>query len=137
MLLNIVLSFILLNYTYAFNPSCNSCKWFIPYKDNDYGLCKFYKNIYPILGTNITIYEYATHCRNNESMCGEKGYMYEPDNSISIITPNLSNKYKEHVNLCSIEVNEKSELRKFERDMFETMQKIKKHNIRNIYKNNE
>ena len=80
MLLNILLCFFILNYAYAFNPSCNSCKWFIPDKknNNDYGLCRFYKKIYPLLDTNIIIYEFASHCRNNKFMCSEKGYMYEP-----------------------------------------------------------
>lgn len=98
MLLNMLLCFILFNYTYSFNPSCNSCKWFIPHKKdtNDYGLCKFHKNIYPVLGTNITIYDFATQCRNSESMCGEKGNMHEPIDSISI--SDLSNKYKELIN---------------------------------------
>jgi len=92
MLFNIIFSFILLNCTYALYPSCNSCKWFIPYNNNDYGLCEFYKNTYPLLGTNITIYEKTTYCRNNEYMCGEKGKMYEP----------VNNKYKRRINISYI-----------------------------------
>jgi len=132
MLLNILLFFILLNYTYSYNPSCNSCKWFIPDKkyDNDYGLCSFYKNSYPLLGSNITIYEYAIHCRDNESMCGHKGYMHEYIDAISI--SDLSKKYKELVNQCCMEINDKNNLEQLEREMFEIMEKIKKHHTKNI-----
>ena len=119
MLLNIILCFILLNCTYSYNPSCNSCKWFIVNKKNndDYGLCGFYKNSYPLLDSNITIYEFASHCRDNESMCGKQGYMHEHVDVIPI--SDLSKKYKEIVNQCYIE--------QLEREMFEIMEKIKKH----------
>ena len=59
-------------------------------------------------------------------MCGEKGYMHEHFDTISI--SDLSNKYKELINKFCIEVNEKNNLEKIEKEMFEIMQKIKKQN---------
>jgi hypothetical protein len=63
-------------------------------------------------------------------MCGERGLMYEPSEK----TKELKNKYEELENRCCGEVNETDEIEQLERDMFELMQKIKKHNKRNIYK---
>lgn len=142
MLLNLLFVITVINYFHSFmvtayNPSCTSCKWFIPHKkeNNDYGLCGFYKHTYPLLGSDITIYEFATHCRNNETMCGEKGYMYEPtDESYIRISRELKDKYEELENRCCGEVNETTELEQLEREMFEILQKIKKHNTRNIYR---
>ena len=57
---------------------CSSCKWFIPHNREDLGLCGLYKTTYQILGVKMTIHEFAEHCRNNESLCGNEGYMYEP-----------------------------------------------------------
>lgn len=142
--------FTLLNYSYAFNPPCTSCKWFIPNKKvnnnnnnndnnndsvNDYGLCGFYKHNYELRGNVVTIYEFAAHCRNKETMCGEKGYMYESnDEKYVTTTRELKNTYEELSNRCCGEVNETSEIEQLEREMFEVMQKIKKHNTRHIYK---
>jgi hypothetical protein len=125
------------NYSFSFNPSCSSCKWFIPQKkdNNDYGLCGFYKNKYDLLEGNITIYEFATHCRKNESMCGEKGYMYEPNDATYQETTNeLKTQYEELSNRCCGEVNETTEIEQLEKEMFEIMQKIRKHNTKYIYK---
>jgi hypothetical protein len=90
----------------SFNPSCTSCKWFIPNKrdNNDYGLCGLYKQKYDVLKSDIIIYEFARHCRNNESMCGEDGYMYEKKESNNknkndvdhvVVTSELNRNYEE------------------------------------------
>ena len=132
-----ILLLAIVNYSISFNPSCSSCKWFIPHKkeNNDYGLCGFYKNKYNIKGDDIIIYEFATHCRNNESLCGEKGYMYEPnDANYQETTSELKKQYEELANRCCGEVNETNEIEQLERDMFEIMQKIKRHNTKYIYK---
>jgi hypothetical protein len=133
------------HYVSSFNPTCSTCKWFIPSKNEnkEYGLCSFYKNKYNILGKDITSYEFATHCRNNESMCGQNGYIYEKRlddddknmNDIDLfVNSQLKSHYDELKNRCCGEVNEKDELEQLEGEMFEVMQKIKKHNTRNIYK---
>jgi hypothetical protein len=132
-----ILLLTIINYSISFNPDCASCKWFIPHKkeNTDYGLCGFYKNKYDLLGKDMTIYEFATHCRNNESMCGEKGYMYEPnDETYNETTKELKSKMEELSNRCCGEVNETSEIEQLEKDMFEIMQKIKRHNKKYIYR---
>ena len=62
----------------AIIPPCTSCKWFLPNNRKYTGLCGFYKTTYYLLGVKMTIHEFAEHCRNNESLCGKEGYMYEP-----------------------------------------------------------
>lgn len=115
-----------------YNPPCTSCRWFIPHQreNNDYGLCGFYKNVYIVKGAEKIVYEFASHCRNNETMCGERGFMYEPAEKIR----EYRNKYEELANRCCGEVNESDEIEQLEREMLELMQKIKKHNTRNIYR---
>ena len=116
----------------SYNPACTSCKWFIPHQreNNDYGLCGFYRNVYSVKGEEKIVYEFASHCRNNETMCGERGFMYEPAEKIR----EYRNKYEELANRCCGEVNETAEIEQLEREMFELMQKIKKHNTRTIYR---
>ena len=61
-------------------PSCTKCKWFVPHKlgVEDYGLCKMHKNTYSLRkNMEVSIYEYAKHCRDNQDMCGKEGYLYE------------------------------------------------------------
>jgi len=62
---------------------CKNCKWFIPHKNPDmseYGLCKIFKNVIPDKNGERIIYDYADHCRINDDMCGETGYLFEPKN---------------------------------------------------------
>ena len=66
-----------------FNPSCTTCKFFIPkninkdLNDNTLGLCEiFEENI-----NNKLIKNLAIHCRNDESLCGKSGKFYEPKTS--------------------------------------------------------
>jgi hypothetical protein len=60
----------LLSCVYAYNPSCSSCKHFIPYYsgEQDFGLCKMFKNISYNKGVEKIIHNYATHCRNDENL---------------------------------------------------------------------
>ena len=61
-------------------PSCTKCKWFVPHKlgVEDYGLCKLHKNTYSLRkNMEVSIYEYAKHCRDNQNMCGKEGYLYD------------------------------------------------------------
>jgi hypothetical protein len=108
-------------------------------------LCGFYKNKYIIKGKESIIYEFAAHCRSNESMCGSGAYMYEEakanavnetgePHSEQLNTEQLKNEYEELQNRCCGEVNETDEIEQLEKEMFEIFQKIKKHNKKNIYK---
>lgn len=73
---------------------CNTCKWFIPNINDDYGKCKMFgENLFldkkEILNKNeekynLIIHNYAKHCRENENQCGEKGYFYEKNNLLDI-----------------------------------------------------
>jgi hypothetical protein len=124
---------------YSYSPPCSSCKWFIPNKKstpaNDYDLCGFYKENYEILGKQMTLYEFACHCRNNENMCGSKGAMYEyNDKTYDITNLDLNEEYKELQNRCCGEVNEADEIEQLEKEISDVMLKIKKHNTRHIYK---
>jgi len=130
----IALSFFTL--IYAFEPSCSSCKFYIPHNNGDttLGLCKIFKNT-PYNNKDIIIYDYASHCRNNESLCGKGGLLYEQ--SDVFFEKKLLDDYEDIKNRCCGEVNEKDdidELEKLEKEFFEIFQKIKKHNTKRIYK---
>jgi hypothetical protein len=122
---------------YAYNPACSSCKNFIPYNvgDQHLGLCKMFKNISYNKGVEKVIYNYAIHCRNDENLCGNSGYLYEAagdydQNFIKQQEIDLN----ELNNRCCGEVNEKDEIEQLERDFFEIFQKIKNHNKKKVYK---
>lgn len=116
---------------YAFEPSCSSCKFYVPHKSNpELGLCDLFKN----KGLNgVYLKNFASHCRNDENLCGKSGFLYESNNQdkqVTDITEKLDN-------MCCGEVNEKYEIEEFEnmeKELFDVLQKIKKHNTRRIYK---
>jgi hypothetical protein len=118
---------------FSYEPSCRSCKHFVPnFKNNpDLGLCEMFKNT-PHTNTDVLIANFAVHCRNDENLCGKTGIFYEPD--YEIINKNFYNDYEELNNRCCGEVNEKYELDELEKEFFELFQKIKKHNTKRIYK---
>jgi len=68
---------------YAQNKQCVNCKFFIPYKNKkitNLGLCKMFGNkIYCDNNKNNEkiIYNFAQHCRDDESLCGKIGLLYE------------------------------------------------------------
>jgi len=61
-------------------PLCSNCKWMIPNKSGS--LCGIYKTKYDLLGAKVIVHEYAEHCRKNEWLCGNDGYLYEPSQPI-------------------------------------------------------
>ena len=122
----IVISFIMTVFSYS--PACMSCKHFIPNKNlnNDLGLCKmFQETIYN--NGYIRLYNFATHCRNDENLCGKSGFLYE-DN------PEIIDQLNELTNKCCGEVNEKNEIEELERDFFEIFQRMKKYNTARKYR---
>ena len=134
--------------TYAFEPSCTSCKHFMESKINPnsgLGCCKMFKNFsYNDKGIPKNIYDFAIHCRNNENMCGKSGFLYEEINADENLMKNddnnnfnekqLSESYEELNNRCCGEVNEQYEIEELERDFFDLFQKIKRFNTKRIYK---
>ena len=130
MLLYILLSLFIA--TYSFVPDCSKCKFFINNKDNikELGQCKLFPETSNLSKSNIMIHNFAMHCRNNENLCGKKGFLYEPITTIN----NIEYDYNELNNRCCGEVNEKQELEQLEKDFSEIMQKIKKYNTKRIYK---
>jgi hypothetical protein len=106
-------------FSYTNSYSCQSCKNFIPHSRGipELGLCGIFKG------------NFAEHCRKDQNLCGEKGYLYEEEQ----VTNEKFNKdfvdlYDELNNRCSGEVNEKEELEQLEKDFAEMYTRIKKHN---------
>lgn len=60
-------------------PKCKNCRWFIENKRQiEYlGLCGMFGNKIKKDNKNFYFYEYAIHCRNNESFCGTKGALFD------------------------------------------------------------
>lgn len=115
----------------TFEPSCYSCKFYIPHKSNpDLGLCKIFRDYVNLNKKDILVNNLAVHCRNNENLCGKSGFLYEDNNSIDKEIPD---QYEELKNRCCGEVNETDEIEELEREFFEVFQKIKKHNKKRLY----
>jgi hypothetical protein len=69
----LILSFI--GTIYGFEQLCSNCKFFIPHQYNsDLGLCNIFKE--KSINNNL-IKNFAIHCRNNETLCGKSGFLYE------------------------------------------------------------
>jgi hypothetical protein len=118
---------------------CSSCKWFVPnskdfIKNDDYGLCKLFKNNYNVNGNKLVIYEYAKHCRKNENMCGQEGHLYEKTDEYDLdldrekqeeLLEHILDEYDELSNRGWGEVNENSEIEEIEQDFINLFMKIK------------
>lgn len=156
-----LLLFSFVNIAVAYEISCVSCKWFIP-KNNDLGLCKMFKDTYfnSKKKENI-IYNFAMHCKNDENLCGKSATFYQDKNDhdkndhdesdYSIYEKNKLNDYNNYSdydyyneydeydefdelkNRCCGEVNEKDELEQLDKELFDILQIIKKHNTKRIY----
>ena len=59
------------------NKVCSSCKWFIPYINNDYGRCKLFIQSLDKNPPTYPIYKYTKICREKESLCGKEGKFFE------------------------------------------------------------
>jgi len=87
---------------YASKPACNSCKWFIPNINNDYGRCKLYLQSVDKNPPTFPIYKFSKICRENESLCGKDGRFYENKE-----LDNKSNYIKQLMNDYSTFINKK------------------------------
>lgn len=126
-----------LGYIYAFKPLCSSCKFYTPHKLNkQLGLCELFKENGL---NNIRLNNFASHCRNNENLCGKSGFLYESKNTQKDIsdTSDISDIIDQLDNMCCGEVNEKVEIEeyeKIEKELSNIFQQIKKHNTKKNYK---
>lgn len=140
-MLSYLLILSLITIAFSLEPSCVSCKWFIPKPNNnlnaELGLCQTFKTTcYNKDGKGYILHNFATHCRNDEHLCGKSGFFYKSkDESVKNVseTSEILNDYDELSNRCCGEVNETVELEQLERDFLEIYQKIKKHNKKMIF----
>ena len=122
---------------FSFEPPCYSCKFYIPHKTTpDLGLCRMFRDYINVNNKDSLVNNLAVHCRNNENLCGNSGFLYENNNiekQNETEYEELKKHYEELKNRCCGEVNENDELEELEREFFEVFQKIKKHNKKRLY----
>ena len=134
----------LLKFTLSFEPRCSSppcylCKHFIPNVKtfDDLGLCRMFKEVSTHKGKQYTLPNYAVHCRENENLCGKAGYLFEPketDETKKIGEIEKTDEPKETDETKKIgEIEETDETEELEREIFDMLQKIKRHNKKKIY----
>ena len=116
----------LLKFTLSFelmcsSPPCYLCKHFIPNVKafDDLGLCRMFKEVSTHKGKQYTLPNYAVHCRENENLCGKAGHLFE------------AKKTDETKKIGEIEKTDETE--ELEREIFDMLQKIKRHNKKRIY----
>lgn len=116
----------LLKAFFSLENSCKNCKFYIPTligNNPNLGLCKIFKET-PYVDKNITIHNFAIHCRNDESLCGKDGIFYEPNiNYINDIIDDNTNNHDEN-----------DEVEIIKKEFFEVLLKMKKYNTKKIYK---
>jgi hypothetical protein len=88
---------------------------------------------------NILVKNMAVHCRRDENLCGESGFLYEPAKTQQRehVKEHMDN-YEYIKNVCSGEFVEEDDLTKLEQleiDMVSAFQKMRRHNKKIIYKN--
>jgi len=140
----------LLKFTLSFEPRCSSppcslCKYFIPNVKafDDLGLCRMFKEVSTHKGKQYTLPNYAVHCRENENLCGKAGHLFEPkktDETKKIGEIEKTDEPKETDETKKTEKTEKideteetDETEELEREIFDMLQKIKRHNKKKIY----
>lgn len=125
------LLFALFSVVRSFEPSCITCKFFIPNSLNpDFGLCRMFEDKIYDKSKEHTIKNFAVYCRDNEKLCGKSGMLYTPINK-------TFENYEYIKNLCNSEytdVKDLEELEKLERELVDTFQKMRKHNTNTLYK---
>jgi len=137
-MLTYLLIITILKLVVALEPSCTTCKFYIPNNrlHNDLGLCSMFKTTSYHRNKEYILPNYAIHCRENENLCGKTGFLYEslPTSIDNTEEEQINNELNELNQRCCGEVNEKDEIEQLEKEFFEVFQKIKKHNTKQIYK---
>ena len=130
---NYLLFISLIGFLYAYEPSCTTCKFFIPKLNKpELGLCKMFQDKIYVNNEERLIKNLALHCRSNETLCGRSGFLYE-----SINIDKKIEQYEYLQSLCCgelIEENDLNELEEIERDLVDIFQKTKKNNTKRVYK---
>jgi hypothetical protein len=106
------------------------CKHFIPNVKafDDLGLCRMFKEVSTHKGKQYTLPNYAVHCRENENLCGKAGYLFEPKK-----TDETKKTEKIEETDETKETEKIDETEELEREIFDMLQKIKRHNKKKIY----
>jgi len=125
-------------------PPCRKCKWFVPNANDkeEHGFCKQFNNFFYSKDETLVMSEFASHCRKNENMCGQKGHLFEAldpwkifDKSFHFLKElkqledildlaELQEKKKELEDQICGEVNEKPDLEKWEEEYKNLQKKI-------------
>ena len=133
-MINYLIFFCYIQFVYSFEPSCTTCKFFIPNSLNtNFGLCKlFQENIYDYNNKEYIVNNVALKCRNNENLCGKNGTLYQTVNTkfknYEYIRKITNDKYEQE--------NEKDfeKIEEIELELLDIFQKMRKHNTKKIYK---
>ena len=113
-----VLYLLYINYScqiYAQNKQCTNCKHFIPHKNNKLstlGLCKMFgNNVYNKENSSpkTIIYNFAQHCRDDESLCGKNAIFYESIESKIEKNEKNENKTEQNENITNPKANDTKE----------------------------
>ena len=67
-------------YSNNIKPSCVTCKWYIPFINNDFGKCKLFIDETEVKKEGelaFANYKYAKQCRETKSLCGKNGELHE------------------------------------------------------------
>lgn len=121
---------------YSFTPECSKCKHFIP-NDNSpvFGLCNMFQDAVYVKNEKTLINNLAIHCRNDESLCGKKGFLFEP-----IQTDDVKHRFENYEymkGICSHEYVEEDDLQhleSLEKEMVDVLQRMRRHNKKIISK---
>ena len=128
-MLQYLLIIVFFNLAYSFENSCLTCKFFIPRSNLDLGLCGMFQDKIYNNNQGTLVNNFAVHCRNNQHLCGEPGFLYEP----TII----DKKYK-YINALHCEEfilsKRTNELVEIDNDLKRVFKKMKRHNTKRFYK---
>ena len=132
----VYLLFSLFGVVNSFTPECSSCKHFIPDKSSPaFGLCNMFQDTVYHNNEKILIKNLAIHCRNNEDLCGQSGFLYEPIQHEDV--KKSFDNYEYVKSICSHEYVDESdldELERLEKEMMDVFQKMRRHNKKIIHK---
>lgn len=120
------------------SPNCRDCKWFAPNKNakEEYGLCKLFNNKITCGKTEVTIYNYAVHCRINPNLCGMFGNCFDEKDSQEKIDPDISElkilqkKIKQLESDLNGEVFEKLDIQNFEEELEDLQNKLNRYKLK-------
>jgi hypothetical protein len=120
----------------SFTPECSKCKHFIPNNNSPvFGLCNMFQDTIYINNEKTLKKNLAIHCRNDESLCGKNGFLFEP-----IQTDDVKHRFENYEymkDICSheyVEENDLQQLESLEKEMVDVFQRMRRHNKKIINK---